>query len=56
MRDGKRGSFPRYVGASRSDRTHGQFRTALIDFTIERRGRDGDYLTVSLRVDAGTSS
>lgn len=40
MRDGERGSFPRYVGASRSDRTHGQFRTALIDFTIERRGRE----------------
>lgn len=40
LTNGKRGLFPRYVGASRSDCTHGQFRTTLIDFTIERGGRE----------------
>ena len=39
-RDGKRDLFPRYVGASQSDCTHGQFRTTLIDCTIERRGHE----------------
>lgn len=42
-KNGKRDLFPRYVGASRFDCTHGQFRTTLIDFAIERRGHETRY-------------
>ena len=52
--DGKRDLFPRYVGASQSYCTHGQFRTTLIDCTIERRGHE-TATTGILEVSIGSS-
>lgn len=44
-RERERDSLSRYVGATRSDRTHGRFPATLIDRlrSIERRGRETSY-------------